>query len=138
MTESRVGSSLCQSLSGPPGIDAWAYGLYALAAAVVVFLLVRWRLWQMRLRERKLLSLVDLRTKELRESEEQLREAERGGGDRRIRAKSVFLANMSHELRTPLNSILGYAQLLMRRTGKTKTSSTSCERYSPVANICWR
>ena len=46
----------------------WAYGLYALAAAVVVFLLVRWRLWQMRLRERKLLSLVDLRTKELRES----------------------------------------------------------------------
>jgi signal transduction histidine kinase/CheY-like chemotaxis protein len=95
----------------------WAYGLYALAAAVVVFLLVRWRLWQMRLRERKLLSLVDLRTKELRESEEQLREAKEAA-ETANRAKSVFLANMSHELRTPLNSILGYTQLLMRRQGK--------------------
>ena len=32
-------------------------------------------------------------------------------------AKSTFLANMSHEIRTPMNAILGYAQLLQRRTG---------------------
>jgi WD40 repeat protein/signal transduction histidine kinase/CheY-like chemotaxis protein len=31
-------------------------------------------------------------------------------------AKSQFLANMSHEIRTPLNAILGYAQLLLRRS----------------------
>ncbi|MEM7114050.1 MAG: ATP-binding protein [Chloroflexota bacterium] len=31
-------------------------------------------------------------------------------------AKSQFLANMSHELRTPLNGILGYTQILARRT----------------------
>lgn len=31
-------------------------------------------------------------------------------------AKSTFLANMSHELRTPLNSILGYAQILKKRS----------------------
>lgn len=32
------------------------------------------------------------------------------------RAKSDFLARMSHELRTPLNGILGYAQILKRKT----------------------
>jgi len=31
-------------------------------------------------------------------------------------AKSEFLAQMSHELRTPLNGILGYAQILQRRS----------------------
>jgi signal transduction histidine kinase/ActR/RegA family two-component response regulator len=31
------------------------------------------------------------------------------------RLKSEFLAAMSHELRTPLNSILGFAQLMLRR-----------------------
>jgi len=36
-------------------------------------------------------------------------------------AKSTFLANMSHELRTPLNSILGYAQILMRKSNLADT-----------------
>lgn len=31
-------------------------------------------------------------------------------------AKTNFLANMSHEIRTPLNAILGYAQILMRKS----------------------
>jgi PAS domain S-box-containing protein len=31
------------------------------------------------------------------------------------RARSSFLANMSHELRTPLNSVIGFANILMKR-----------------------
>ncbi len=33
------------------------------------------------------------------------------------RAKSSFLANMSHELRTPLNSVIGFANILLKKQG---------------------
>lgn len=91
----------------------WMYALYAVAAASGVFGLVRWRLWQMRIREKELVSMVDYKTRELRQSEEHLREA-KDSAEAANRAKTAFLANMSHEVRTPLNSILGYAQLLLR------------------------
>jgi signal transduction histidine kinase len=48
---------------------------------------------------------VDVRTKELQQTVEALRESDT--------AKSRFLANMSHELRTPLNSNIGAAELLL-------------------------
>lgn len=47
-------------------------------------------------------------------------------------AKSEFLANMSHEIRTPLNSILGFSQLLLR---KTKTVSIPDDFIHPLENI---
>lgn len=32
------------------------------------------------------------------------------------KAKSSFLANMSHEIRTPLNGIIGFTDLLLKRS----------------------
>ena len=32
------------------------------------------------------------------------------------RLKSVFLANMSHEIRTPMNAIIGFSNLLLKKT----------------------
>ena len=34
-------------------------------------------------------------------------------------AKNTFLANMSHELRTPLNSVIGFANILLKKQGES-------------------
>jgi signal transduction histidine kinase/DNA-binding NarL/FixJ family response regulator len=104
----------------------WMYALYVGVGAFAVFGLIRWRLWQMRAREKELVAMVDYRTRELRQSEARLREA-KDGAEAANRAKSAFLANMSHEVRTPLNSILGYAQLLLRGGNKVKDPASKLQ-----------
>ena len=56
--------------------------------------------------QQRLESEVQLRTRELVESNRQLAEA--------ARAKSDFLDRMSHELRTPMNGVVGMTELLAR------------------------
>jgi signal transduction histidine kinase/CheY-like chemotaxis protein len=118
----------------------WMYFIYASGGVVTIAGLIRWRFWQLQRRERQLVSTVEIRTRELRESQERLLEAKEAA-EAANRAKSSFLANMSHELRTPLNSILGYTQLLLRGTGqsddqrhKLKTVLSSGEHLLEMIN----
>ncbi|HEX4231602.1 MAG TPA: two-component regulator propeller domain-containing protein [Bryobacteraceae bacterium] len=97
----------------------------------------RLRVKQLKLREQKLILLVDERTQALRESETQLRQSRdqleirveertrelqlaneqlrtaKEVAEDASRAKSQFLANMSHEIRTPIAGVLGMTDLAL-------------------------
>jgi signal transduction histidine kinase/DNA-binding NarL/FixJ family response regulator len=96
----------------PPWWATWWFRLLVLALALgVVVAISRWRVHNMKERNRQLEVLVAERTHELSIAKERAEAASQ--------AKSGFLANMSHELRTPLNGILGYAQILQRSSSLT-------------------
>lgn len=59
-------------------------------------------------REKELTDLVNLRTQELQQKNEEL--------IRTQKYKEQFLANMSHEIRTPMNAVLGMTNLLLNTT----------------------
>ena len=112
-----------------------AYAAYAaLLLGIVLYRVHRQRAKFMevaRARDR-LESEVQLRTRELVESNRQLAEA--------ARAKSDFLDRMSHELRTPMNGVVGMTELLARtalsatQTHLTKTIRSSAQILLQIVN----
>jgi signal transduction histidine kinase/ligand-binding sensor domain-containing protein/CheY-like chemotaxis protein/HPt (histidine-containing phosphotransfer) domain-containing protein len=118
-----------------PWASPAAYAFYGL----VVLGFVAHRLYRHRQKIREMVQArerleaeVQLRTRELTESNRQLAEA--------ARAKSDFLDRMSHELRTPMNGVVGMTELLTRtalsatQSHLTKTIRSSAQILLQIVN----
>lgn len=104
----------------PPWYQSWwAYLIYALAAFLIVYMIVRWRSRNLKLEKYKLEAIVKDRTREIKdkshlleEQAEKLKEMDQ--------AKSRFFANISHEFRTPLTLIMGPLEQMLSDTGESE------------------
>ncbi|WP_125717629.1 hybrid sensor histidine kinase/response regulator [Pseudoalteromonas rubra] len=102
----------------PPWKTWWAYTLYALACALVIFTVIylRTRMQKAELDRQKQFVLqleeqVSEKTASLQSQAKELESALKKA-EQATRLKSEFLANMSHEIRTPMNGVLGMLELL--------------------------
>ncbi|WP_125559764.1 hybrid sensor histidine kinase/response regulator [Pseudoalteromonas rubra] len=102
----------------PPWKTWWAYTLYAIACALLIFTVIylRTRMQKAEINRQKqfvvqLEEQVSQKTASLKSQAMEL-EAALKKAEQATRLKSEFLANMSHEIRTPMNGVLGMLELL--------------------------
>jgi DNA-binding response OmpR family regulator/signal transduction histidine kinase len=91
----------------PPWYLAWwAFSVYAAAALLIMYLVVKWRSWKLELEKQKLEHIINERTEKINRQNLQLQEQAKQLKELN-EVKSNFFANISHEFRTPLTLIMG-------------------------------
>ncbi|GAB2911037.1 hybrid sensor histidine kinase/response regulator [Rheinheimera gaetbuli] len=105
-----LSAPLAVQIPAPWYLSAAMILLYIALLLLAIYLLLKWRTWQLEQEQRRLTLLVQQHTAHLKHAMQQLQQAKQTA-ESAAQAKSEFLANMSHELRTPLNAVLGFAEL---------------------------
>ncbi|MGE5811478.1 MAG: response regulator, partial [Ignavibacteria bacterium] len=117
------GTKLKIIIAPPFWQTAWAYGVYAVLFIIFLYIVRRYELSRLRLKNR--LKIESFETQKLKELDE---------------LKSGFFANISHEFRTPLTLILGPAEQLEQsetdnnKKEKLQTIKSSANRLLRLIN----
>ena len=96
----------------------WFIAMITVILLILIIAFIRLRINRVRKQNILLEEQVELKTREIVDSNLQLQKEvdERiraeANAERASRSKSQFLANMSHEIRTPMNAIIGFTDLL--------------------------
>lgn len=133
-----IGSEQVDVGGQPWVIEPWApfvayrvdYSAAVITVSVCLLLtgLVVFIVWSQSQRAKRVVDIVNRRTRALKEAHDELEDHyrmlqnlnkdvddARRAAEMANKAKSEFLATMSHELRTPLNAILGFSQILQEQ-----------------------
>lgn len=108
----KKGTSVTLNVIPPFWQTGWFYGLIGTVVIGGSGLFYYWRVRSLRKRQMELRHLVNERTYELENKNEELSKAKEEV-EKAAKAKSDFLASMSHEIRTPMNAVVGMTDLLM-------------------------